>query len=130
MDVRISFFLIFTVIATTYGLKCHQCNSHDDETCNDPFTKDTPTECPADGNTYTICRKIYQYIRDEPSVIRSCGYEKWDKYDGDCYTTVLEEYNTEVCSCAEDGCNGTSGLSPLSLFSVTLMAVAAHLVNK
>ena len=45
-------------------------------------------------------------VRGDVRVIRGCGYikdEKWEERD--CYTTVLEEYNTEVCSCYDDGCN-------------------------
>ena len=41
-------------------------------------------------------------------MIRGCGYEA-DPKDRDCYTTVLEEYNTEVCACKEDGCNSATG---------------------
>ena len=46
---------------------------------------------------------------NEASVIRTCGKSVTEKYPvNECYTTVLEEYNTEVCSCSEDGCNSAS----------------------
>merc|ERR1712062_528055 len=104
--------LVLAAVAISYGqaLKCHQCSSLDDPKCGDPFvdeggavvTDEFLKECPTDKE-YTMCRKIYQYIRDEESIIRTCGYEEY-KYD--CYKTVLEEYSTWVCSCKEDGCNG------------------------
>ena len=56
--------------------------------------------------------------------MRSCGWEE-DKVERECYTTVLEEYNTEVCSCDnESGCNGSTSVSPASIFSMTLSATA------
>ena len=47
-------------------------------------------------------------VRGDERVIRGCGYEE-DPKGRDCYTTVLEEYNTEVCMCNEDGCNSATG---------------------
>ena len=38
---------------------------------------------------------------DEKDVNETC-------MNRECYTTVLEEYNTEVCSCDGDGCNSAS----------------------
>merc|ERR1711892_247068 len=46
-------------------------------------------------------------IRDDDRVIRSCGWIPDDK-GRDCYTTVFEEYNTLVCACKEEGCNGAN----------------------
>merc|ERR1712156_1252762 len=134
MDHRISLILLL-VVALSFGdaLKCHQCNSHDNEKCGDPFVDDEGNvltdefllPC-ADANA-TLCRKIYQYIRGEESIIRTCGKEE-QKYD--CYTTVLEEYNSEVCACDnEDGCNGSSALS-VSFVSIILTALGAYLVGK
>ncbi len=37
-------------------------------------------------------------VRDDVRVIRSCG---WIEHKNECYTTVLEEYNTYVCTCKE-----------------------------
>jgi hypothetical protein len=50
-------------------------------------------------------------VRGDERVIRSCGWEKHEK--GDCYSTVLEEYNTYVCACYEEGCNSASMLVQL-----------------
>ena len=47
-------------------------------------------------------------VRGDVRIIRGCGYEE-DPKGRDCYTTVLEEYNTEVCACKEDGCNSATG---------------------
>lgn len=127
--------LILTFVSQGSGLKCHQCTSKTHTACGDPFYhEDTPDqpitneflkECPADGKEYTLCRKIYQNVRGESRVIRSCGWEKDDK---DCYSTVLEEYNTYVCQCFEDGCNSASMLS-LSVAGVVSTIALTYLLN-
>ena len=68
-------------------------------------------------------------VRDEESVIRTCGKEE-DTKDRDCYTTVLEEYNTEVCSCKEDLCNSATSVSAASVAASVLTAALAHLFGK
>ena len=55
-------------------------------------------------------------------IIRSCGYEK---YKSDCYKTVLEEYNTLVCQCFEDGCNSAPHSAAASVFALLGAAVIA-----
>merc|ERR1711997_1072563 len=84
-------------------------------------------DCPNDGNEYTLCRKIYQNVRGDERVVRSCGYLEY-KTSGDeikdCYTTVLEEYNTYVCTCKEDGCNGSTTIQ-VSMISVLMAFVLA-----
>ena len=62
-------------------------------------------------------------VRGDERIIRSCGYEE---YKNECYKTVLEEYNTYVCQCKEDGCNGVSGLKQ-SVVSLAVVAVIAAL---
>lgn len=123
-----SILLFLTLIPAGTGLKCHQCSSYTDVNCDDPFYfEDTPDqpkteeylkECPSDDKEY-FCRKIYQNVRGDERVIRSCG---WEKNEKECYATVLEEYNTYVCQCDTDGCNGAS------MFSISSMAVASALV--
>jgi len=108
--------LLLCLVQTGSGIKCHQCNSYDDYHCADPFyyadSPDQPKtdkflkDCPDDGKTY-FCRKIFQNVRNDERIIRGCGYIPDDK-GRDCYTTVLEEYNTEVCACDTDGCNSAS----------------------
>merc|ERR1711973_644679 len=129
---------IILVLAVTFSLgnalQCHVCSSADNEACNeydeegnfkggDQFLE----TCPDGQDTY--CRKIYQIIRDEESVVRSCGWEE-DKVARECYTTVLEEYNTEVCSCKTDGCNSADSVSSLSLATTVITGVLAHLYNR
>lgn len=136
--------IVILALAVTQGeaLKCYQCNSHTQALCNDPFyypANDSNTgepvarsgdeflkECPSDGKDYTLCRKIYQKVRGEESIIRTCGYEEY-KYD--CYKTVLEEYNTYVCACKGDGCNGSSFLTA-SFLSIILAALGAYVFGK
>jgi len=112
--------LVLCMGETGSGIKCHQCNSYDNWHCGDPFYyEDTPdqpktdkflAECPADDGEKTyFCRKIFQNVRGDERIIRGCGYIPDPKKDErSCYTTVLEEYNTEVCACETDGCNSAS----------------------
>jgi len=129
--------LLMMLVQQGAGLKCHQCSSKTDPDCDDPFYyEDNPgvvktekylAECPADdGNEYTLCRKIFQNVRGEQRVIRSCGWEKDENKD--CYSTVLEEYNTYVCQCFEDGCNSASMLS-LSVVGVISTVALTYLLN-
>lgn len=124
--------LLLCLVETGSGLKCHICNSYDNYHCGDPFyypdhpekpkTNKFLTDCPQDGNDYTFCRKIYQKVRGDVRIIRGCGYIE-DEKKRDCYTTVLEEYNTEVCSCKEEGCNSAS-MSQLSAAVVSAVCLA------
>merc|ERR1712222_292906 len=111
-------FLVLCLVETGSSIKCHQCNSYDSYHCADPFyyedSPDTPKtleflqDCPADtaDKTY-FCRKIYQNVR---------GDER-----------VLEEYNTEVCACKEDGCNSATGFSlSAALVSAVGLAYLLH----
>ena len=141
--------LLLVLLPLTYAIKCHQCTSFTDTQCGDPFhydparagdpkvpkTMEYLKDCPSDGHNYTLCRKIYQNVRGDVRIIRSCGYEE---YKNDCYKTVLEEYNTYVCQCkpgqivGEDGeeipqgCNGgPRGLTASSLTATLVMGVLA-----
>ena len=127
---------IILVLAVTFSLgnalECHVCSSAVDTDCNKydeegNFLGNFKQTCPAGQDTY--CRKIYQIIRDQESVVRSCGWEA-DKVVRECYTTVLEEYNTEVCSCQEDGCNSADSVSSMSLATTVITGVLAHLYNR
>jgi len=132
------------LLAVGYAIQCHQCNSHDNKECNKyddngVYTGvDTLTDCPGSEK---YCRKILQVVRDEESIIRTCGSAEHRKAGDDeayspskkggyCYTTVMEEYNTEVCSCDPsidgDGCNGASAFSAVSALTAVLTAIAAH----
>jgi len=136
--------LLLLAVASAQAFDCHQCNSNIEgqEDCashefGDEEGKALITTfkkaCPSDdGNTYDKCRKIEQYIRGERSVIRTCGHHTSDtkeNYNKGCYTTVLEEYSTEVCTCDEPGCNGSSALSS-SLVSVLFVTLLAYFVSK
>jgi len=130
-----SMLILLALVPAGTGLKCHQCSSYTDAECADPFYyPDKPNvpkttkflqECPNDGKEY-FCRKIYQSVRGDERVIRSCGWEKHEK--GDCYSTVLEEYNTYVCACTEEGCNSASmwSLSSMAVCSALLLSYLMH----
>jgi hypothetical protein len=62
-------------------------------------------------------------VRGTERVIRSCGYED---YKNPCYKTVLEEYNTYVCTCKDkDGCNTATSTKAGSVAALALTAVMA-----
>lgn len=125
-----------TTIAGVKALKCHQCTTYEHTQCGDPFYFDDGNprsedkylkDCPEDGKNYTLCRKMYQNVRGDERVVRSCGWEQSYSSDGearDCYSTVLEEYNTYVCTCSGDGCNGST-TSTISMISIVLAFVLA-----
>lgn len=126
----ISSFILLSLVHSSTGLKCHVCSSYEKEGCADPFVKEDGSvisneflqECPAanpQGEPYTICRKIYQNVRGDERVIRSCGYEE---YKNECYKTVLEEYNTYVCQCKGDGCN------PASYTQISMVAIISSVI--
>jgi len=124
--------LLALIPAGSDAIKCHQCSSYKDADCADPFffpdqpevpkTNQYLQECKDDSDPTKefFCRKIYQNVRGDERVIRSCGWERDEKRD--CYATVLEEYNTYVCQCDKDGCNSAS------MFSVSSLAVMSTLV--
>jgi len=141
MDSKLAFsaaaLLLLCLVETGSSIQCHQCNSYTDAECVDPFfhpdTPDKPKtdkflkECPNNGKEH-FCRKIYQNVRDDVRVIRSCGWER-DEKGRDCYTTVLEEYNTVVCQCDNaDGCNSANTYK-LSLVSAMCAVVLAYLIH-
>jgi len=142
MDSKIVFpaalLLVLCLIDTGSSLQCYQCNSYKDVHCGDPFYHEgDPTkikkpeylqDCPDDGTDYTFCRKIYQNVRGDERVIRSCGFIEDDRKDRDCYTTVLEEYNTEVCQCKDPGCNSGNmyKVSTVAVVSAVLLAYLIH----
>jgi len=127
--------LLLCLVETGSGIKCHICNSYDSYHCGDPFyypdnpekpkTEKFLKECGTDQQ-YTFCRKIYQKVRGDVRIIRGCGYIH-DEKNRTCYTTVLEEYNTEVCSCHVDGCNSASMYQlSAALMSAVSLAFLLH----
>jgi len=121
-------------------LKCYQCSSYDDAQCTDPFLEDSQQRStkaemdtkflkPCENDQATFCRKIYQNVRGDERIIRSCGWELYkDVKEPNCYKTVLEEYNTYVCQCFGEGCNGSSMLSVsvMAMLSAVFLAALVH----
>ena len=72
--------------------------------------------------------KLFRFsVRGEERVIRGCGYIQYKDKPDNCYSTVLEEYNTYVCTCEGDGCNGSSANGPaaVTLFATLVLSAAA-----
>jgi len=135
MDFRVLTFALSMFLAFDFGegIKCHVCNGFTDAKCKDPFGKvgedgklsewdEFEKDCttlvgqpnsgvPA-GVKPSMCRKIYQDVRGDVRIIRGCAWEEYTRIGEEksekntCYKTVMEEYNTYVCTCTEDGCNG------------------------
>jgi len=148
MDLRVLTFALSMFLAFDFGegIKCHVCNGVTDAGCADPFGSvdesgklvvETAFEKDCDdaqvktesGIPSTVkphmCRKIYQDVRGDVRVIRGCAWEEYtrigeEKSKSDtCYKTVMEEYNTYVCTCTKDGCNGAK----VTQVSALLLAV-------
>merc|ERR1712179_793808 len=102
MDSKLVFPLVLVLLATIIdsgsGLNCYQCNSYEHALCADPFFHEPTKEgdlvgppksgsdfllpCPADtADKKHFCRKIYQNVRGDERVIRSCGWIK-DEREG------------------------------------------------
>jgi len=155
MDLRVLTLTLAMLVAYTNAadpvdpdaLECHVCNGMHQNQCNDPFGHYAETgdlrapdtfvkkcEDPAvrkesgipEGVKATMCRKIYQDVRGDVRVIRSCAWEENPKKDdprNSCYKTVMEEYNTYVCTCDNESlCNGAS-LTQVSALSFALLPV-------
>jgi len=136
----VALLLLFCLIHASSSLLCYQCNSYQDPYCDDPFYHEDDYDyeykrpkdpsllkhCPQDIE-YPFCRKIYQNVRGDERVIRSCGSVR-DERERECYTTVLEEYNTLVCECYGDGCNSGNILqvSSITILSAILLAYLIH----
>lgn len=117
-------------------LMCYQCSSYEQAQCADPFLDDSQGN-PKDMSEYLkpcdskakLCRKIYQNVRGDERIIRSCGWELYkDVKEPNCYKTVLEEYNTYVCQCFGSKCNGSSMLSVsvMAMLSAVFLAALVH----
>jgi len=129
--------LLLCLVDQGTGIKCYKCNSYEDPLCVDPFSHpngdiksmgDHEEECDADTpEKEHFCRKIYQNVRGEERVIRGCGWIKDDK-QRPCYTTVLEEYNTEVCQCDTELCNSAT-LSSISVLTILSSMALGYLIH-
>lgn len=136
--------LLLAFVAPGDGIKCYVCNSFENALCADPFYYDSELlkpfderkpkseetflkDCPADSGHAYFCRKIYQNVRGEERVIRSCGWIEDDR-KREMYTTVLEEYNTEVNICKSDKCN-SSTMTSVSVMAILSSVVLGYLIH-
>ncbi|XP_030557334.1 uncharacterized protein LOC115760221 [Drosophila novamexicana] len=117
------------------GLRCHQCNSHDNEDCAS-LVVNTPRaqrdeqyllDCEPKGVDQAFCRKtvIKLEVNDEHRIERSCGWIQ-EKAHNTCFTADNEGYKQIVCTCSEEGCNGARALAgPGSVLVLALSLLAA-----
>lgn len=148
MDCRVLVFALSMFLAFDYGegISCNICNGYEEAKCDDPFGSiaengdlnvhtefrmDCASQAARDKQgfsadvTPTMCRKIYQDVRGDVRVIRGCAWEEYKRIGEekskktDCYKTVMEEYNTYVCTCEGENCNGAK----TTQVSALLMAV-------
>jgi len=121
----------------TGPLKCHQCSTYTQSQCDDPFFENSQGEAKDNSEFLQVCkepeakfcRKIWQNVRGDVRIIRSCAWEVNKENNTDnCYKTVLEEYNTLVCQCFGSGCNTSSmlSMSVTAILSAVVLAVLLH----
>ncbi|XP_016967618.1 uncharacterized protein LOC108036142 [Drosophila biarmipes] len=104
---------------TVSAIRCHQCNSHDNEDCvglvvNTPLAqRDNQylTDCAPPSGMEAFCRKtvIKFDMNNEHRIERSCGYIP-EKIQNACFTADNEGYKQIICTCPEEGCNGAQSL--------------------
>ncbi|KAH8409613.1 hypothetical protein KR222_011169 [Zaprionus bogoriensis] len=101
------------------GLRCHQCNSHENEDCVSLLVN-TPRgqrdeqylrECAPRGEMEAFCRKtvIKMDVNDQHRVERSCGWLE-EKLPNTCFTADNEGYKRTICTCKSDACNGVRSI--------------------
>jgi hypothetical protein len=146
MDLRVLTFAlsIFLVFDCGEAITCEVCNGHTDAECNDPYMItqesgakvrkagakfETDCESAQDTKGATMCRKIYQDVRGEIRIIRSCAWEKYKEKTNTCYKTVMEEYNTYVCTCDVDGCNGAGGIQVWAMLIAIISIITLGAFN-
>ncbi|KAM8717176.1 hypothetical protein ACLKA7_003959 [Drosophila subpalustris] len=113
-------FAFTTNLLSVSGLRCHQCNSHDNEDCvslmvrtpraqrDDQYLRD----CAQQGDQQVFCRKTIVKLEalNEQRIDRSCGWIREIAHNT-CFTADNEGYKQTICTCSEDGCNGASALT-------------------
>jgi len=130
--------LLLCFLHTGEAFSCHTCTTYDnpESECNDPFFKDSEGhekeniqyQSTCDDPKAYFCRKIYQNVRGDERIIRSCGFEHYKVNESNCYKTVLEEYNTLVCQCFEENCNSSNVLR-MSMMGVMVAGILAVLLH-
>ena len=134
MNLAFSLILALALFHTGEAIDCYQCNSYTDAGCAHPFDVEAaeqflkPCLPEEDGKDY-YCRKIRQKIRGDVQIIRSCGHEVYVNLAGETkhsYTTVSQEYNTDVTTCKVNKCNGSTQIK-ISTISVMIALVLTPL---
>ena len=70
-------------------------------------------------------------VRGDIKMFRSCATVEYkDKGKNACYKTVMEEYNTYVCTCDENGCNGAEKIQMPSMFMIVLSVLLMALLKQ
>merc|ERR1719336_413791 len=125
MDLRVLALALVLSTACTQGipedekvkpedLMCHVCNGMTDAQCDDPFGK-------YDESGELIHHDQFQKKCNDPNV-------KKEDSQNNCYKTVMEEYNTYVCTCNnENFCNGASLTQASALLFALLPVVTMGL---
>lgn len=128
--VYIVFIALTANLLSVSGLRCHQCNSHDNEDCASLVVK-TPRaqrddqylrDCAPQGDQQVFCRKTTLKLEayKEHRIDRTCGWIQ-EKAHNTCFTADNEGYKQTICTCSEDGCNAASSLSGIgSSLTLTL----------
>ncbi|KAH8376598.1 hypothetical protein KR093_000190 [Drosophila rubida] len=126
--VYIVFIALTANLLSVSGLRCHQCNSHENADCANLLVK-TPRaqrddhylrECITQGDQQAFCRKtvIKLDFYEEHRIDRGCGWIP-EKTPNTCFSADNEGFKQTICTCNEDGCNGATAPNG---FGVSLVA--------
>ncbi|XP_033165178.1 uncharacterized protein LOC117144219 isoform X2 [Drosophila mauritiana] len=118
------------------AIRCHQCNSHDNEDCGG-LVVNTPraqrdnqylTDCVPPSGEVAFCRKtvINFEQNNERRIERSCGFIP-EKIQNACFTADNEGYKQIICTCPDEGCNGASSLLSVRQLGYSLVGSVVSL---
>ena len=79
---------------------------------------------PRENLAIAVCKDIVLKIGEMIYNNNNSNFVWFTGEKRDCYSSVLEEYNTYVCTCNEDGCNGSATMK-VSIISIIMAFVMA-----
>ncbi|KAK4467627.1 hypothetical protein MN116_008570 [Schistosoma mekongi] len=124
-------FLLCTINTNIYSLKCYQCNSHVDNTCNNvKNSRERPKECPP--HLQASCKTVVQgasfmyshNATNKPTVriLRDCSAIPAET--SQCIDRVgTVDVKMRYCVCADDACNQGIRISSIQMKSVVTSLV-------
>ncbi|XP_053611005.1 uncharacterized protein LOC128675555 [Plodia interpunctella] len=124
----IAFLAACSFLQQVFTLSCYECNSLDNELCQQRPPDSVSRVCPQDN---PVCRVIYLEVNTifqgrtpHSRVVRTCGDMDGKDESRPCYR--ISDYGThqKVCSCAEDHCNSSPAPASTLQFIGTALLLA------